>query len=265
MIGDGTTPRKRLVAATIALWLAVLLAGCIGGGGAAAGVTIDDAPDRVAPGETINVTWSLSPPEGTSGTIDETALHWSTSSVPEPSGPEDYDERTGSVSEAQAPGTYNASIIVDENTTADTIYIRARATLQDEHAWSSEVEVTVSDDETDDETGNETVEVVTVAIGGTGPMAGYDPDPVRIEVGQAIEWTNEDSAFEHSATADDDAPESFDTGAISPGETSDPINFTVPGEYPYHDSSFPDNVNGTVIVEDPDDETGNGTLLAEWT
>lgn len=144
----------------------------------------------------------------------------------------------------------------------DRIYVRARASLDGQVVWSQEVvvEVQTEGNETGNGTGDETGETVTVSIGRTtspGSFATYDPDPVEIKVGDSIEWRNDDPLFSHTATADDDAPESFDTGDISPGETSDPITFTVPGEYSYHDENG--DATGTVIVEAAGgNETGGG-------
>ena len=53
----------------------------------------------------------------------------------------------------------------------------------------------------------------------------YDPASIAISVGDTITWENRDTV-RHTATRTD-AP-AFDTGLISPGTTSAPIEFLAP-------------------------------------
>jgi plastocyanin len=74
----------------------------------------------------------------------------------------------------------------------------------------------------------------------------YDPDPVAIEEGGKVIWTNRDSA-PHTATADDG---SFDTGTLEEGKLKSE-SFKEAGTYTYICSIHPD-MHGTVeVVEVP--------------
>lgn len=70
----------------------------------------------------------------------------------------------------------------------------------------------------------------------------FTPDPVTASVGDAITWTNEDSA-PHTVTLDDG---SCDTGQFGRGETGT-LRFNTPGTYAYHCAVHP-NMKGTVEV-----------------
>lgn len=70
----------------------------------------------------------------------------------------------------------------------------------------------------------------------------YQPDPVTIEEGGKVIWTNRDSA-PHTATADDG---SFDTGTIETGKLKSE-SFKQPGSYPYFCEIHPE-MRGTVEV-----------------
>jgi plastocyanin len=71
----------------------------------------------------------------------------------------------------------------------------------------------------------------------------YSPDPVTASVGDAISWTNGDSA-PHTATLDDD---SCGTGNLSQGATG-ALVFSAAGTYPYHCAVHPDQMTGTITV-----------------
>ena len=57
----------------------------------------------------------------------------------------------------------------------------------------------------------------------------YGPDPVQVEAGGKVIWSNQDSA-PHTATADDG---SFDTGTIEEGKLKSE-SFKEPGTFTYH-------------------------------
>jgi plastocyanin len=73
----------------------------------------------------------------------------------------------------------------------------------------------------------------------------YDPDPVTIEAGGKVIWTNRDSA-PHTATADDG---SFDTGTLGEGKLKSE-SFKKPGAYTYFCEIHP-TMQGTVEVVEP--------------
>jgi plastocyanin len=56
----------------------------------------------------------------------------------------------------------------------------------------------------------------------------YDPDPIRVQVGQAVAWTNHDGAM-HTVTADDG---SWGSKSLKTGETA-VMTFQQPGVYAY--------------------------------
>ena len=59
----------------------------------------------------------------------------------------------------------------------------------------------------------------------------YSPDPVSLEAGGTITWTNEDSAA-HTATARPEAPAEFDTETLEQNDTGE-ATLDVPGTYEY--------------------------------
>jgi plastocyanin len=76
----------------------------------------------------------------------------------------------------------------------------------------------------------------------------FAPAAVRIQPGQAVEWTNE-GATAHTVTANDG---SWDSGTIDPGATFT-RTFDTPGVYPYHcrfHGAPGHGMTGTVVVGD---------------
>lgn len=93
----------------------------------------------------------------------------------------------------------------------------------------------------------------TTAIGGGNGSAAteveivefsYDPDPIEVEVGDAVTWTNEDSA-PHTATADDG---SFDTGTLDKGKRG-AVSFEEAGTFPYFCEIHPTMHGSVEVVE----------------
>jgi plastocyanin len=75
----------------------------------------------------------------------------------------------------------------------------------------------------------------------------YDPKIVNASIGDSIVWTNK--AFSnHTATSDDDG-KSFDTGEITPGESSSPVKFDKEGEFQYQCKIHGKTMSGTVVVK----------------
>src|SRR5262245_58920205 len=60
----------------------------------------------------------------------------------------------------------------------------------------------------------------------------YDPRKLEIHAGDAVVWVN-DAHTVHTAMSEDPG-HAFDTGDIDAAQTSKPVRFTSPGEYPYH-------------------------------
>jgi plastocyanin len=71
----------------------------------------------------------------------------------------------------------------------------------------------------------------------------YGTDPVTAKVGEAIGWTNGDSA-PHTATLDDD---SCGTDNLSQGATG-VLVFSEAGTYPYHCAVHPSQMKGTITI-----------------
>ncbi|HMQ24476.1 MAG TPA: cupredoxin family copper-binding protein [Acidimicrobiales bacterium] len=72
----------------------------------------------------------------------------------------------------------------------------------------------------------------------------FEPDPISIEVGEEVTWTNNDGTA-HTVTADDD---SFDSGNLDGGATFSQT-FDEAGEFAYHCNIHP-SMTGTVAVAD---------------
>lgn len=77
---------------------------------------------------------------------------------------------------------------------------------------------------------------------GNKPDAFYQPNPIRVRVGQAVTWTNQDSD-PHDVTADDGT---FYSGPIGDGGTWRWIP-TRPGTYQYFCTIHPE-MTGEIIV-----------------
>lgn len=106
--------------------------------------------------------------------------------------------------------------------------------------------------DSDDDGGGATVTIGGGVEGGDSAGSGiedveivefaYQPEPVVVEVGGEVAWTNEDSA-PHTATADDG---SFDTGTLDKNKKS-VIGFAEAGTFPYFCEIHP-TMHGTVEV-----------------
>ncbi|HLJ67574.1 MAG TPA: cupredoxin domain-containing protein [Chloroflexota bacterium] len=77
---------------------------------------------------------------------------------------------------------------------------------------------------------------------GKFPDAFYEPNPIRVRVGQSITWTNMDSDL-HDVTSDSGA---FASGVLAQGGTFTWVP-TRPGTYTYSCTLHPE-MHGTIIV-----------------
>jgi plastocyanin len=84
---------------------------------------------------------------------------------------------------------------------------------------------------------------VTITILGERGGMSFSPSTVSVSVGQQVRWHNSDS-IAHTATQNGGA---FDTGFISPGQTSAPITLSTPGAIGYHCAIHP-SMTGTLTV-----------------
>jgi plastocyanin len=71
----------------------------------------------------------------------------------------------------------------------------------------------------------------------------FSPDPVTGKVGDAVGWTNQDSAG-HTATLDDGT---CTTDTIGNGATG-VLVFSAPGTYAYHCNIHPTQMKGTITI-----------------
>ena len=76
---------------------------------------------------------------------------------------------------------------------------------------------------------------------------GFTPDTITLVIGKndTVFWTNADSAI-HTATSDQGAPTTFDTGNINGGSSAQ-ITFAMPGTYTYH-CTYHAWMQGKIIV-----------------
>ena len=96
--------------------------------------------------------------------------------------------------------------------------------------------------------------IPATARAGAGALAveihGYQfhPDPVTVEVGQPVTWTNEDSAA-HDVTSSS-GPEAFASPSLATGQ-SFTHTFAQPGAYTYLCSVHPDMVGSLTVTPAP--------------
>lgn len=203
-------------------------------------VAIDNVSGLVETGEAIDVTWSVETGSGEQTEIPHTAVHWGNASVDDPKSPADYGNNSGVTEPATVPGTFTTNFTLDEPA---TIYLRAHARNPNgTDFWSGEAEVTVQ------EAWDPTIHTIEIGTNTTGPLANYEPEGLTIDVGDGIKWINRDS-IDHTATADDDAPASFDTGQLAQDQESDVFYFNTTGTYGYHCSNHPDTMSAQFTVE----------------
>jgi len=83
---------------------------------------------------------------------------------------------------------------------------------------------------------------VTIRIVGIAGANSYSPNPANLQVGQQVRWRNDDN-IPHTATGP-----GFDTGILSPGNTSAPFTFSSPGQLNYDCTIHPGLMSGTLHV-----------------
>jgi plastocyanin len=96
--------------------------------------------------------------------------------------------------------------------------------------------------------------VTARAAAGSAPVAvtihqyRFHPDPLTVEVGQPVTWTNEDAAA-HDVTASS-GPEAFGSSSLATGQSYTHV-FRQPGSYTYICSIHPDMVGSVTVVAAP--------------
>ena len=74
----------------------------------------------------------------------------------------------------------------------------------------------------------------------------FEPFSLVIMNGTTVTWTNNDPSRKCSVVSDSDAPEAFQSGTLTTGESFQ-FRFTRAGSYRYH-SSVPPEISGEIIV-----------------
>jgi plastocyanin len=82
----------------------------------------------------------------------------------------------------------------------------------------------------------------------------YDPKSLEVHVGDSVAWTNA-ARTRHTATSDDEEGKTFDTGAVEPGTSSQPVKFEKAGEIKCHCKIHGKTMSGTIVVK----PAGSGT------
>jgi plastocyanin len=98
-------------------------------------------------------------------------------------------------------------------------------------------------------TGGQTIPVSIVPDAATRFNQAFQPNPVNVNMGSEITWTNDDTQIHTVTSGSADSPNSgriFDSGILSPGATFTQ-SFLQPGIFPYYCTLHPQMV-GTVIV-----------------
>lgn len=95
-------------------------------------------PSRATTASSLTFTWSVD--SGEKIDIDHTAVHYGTTSVPNPTGPGDY-SKASTVQSGEIPGTFSTSFAIQ---TPGTYYFRAHAIVGGKHVWGEERSIIVT-------------------------------------------------------------------------------------------------------------------------
>ena len=83
----------------------------------------------------------------------------------------------------------------------------------------------------------------------TDTTLNFDPTPITVHVGQAVQWSNkDDSPHTSTATSVPGGTTKWDSSELDPGDTFTTPVFTIPGNYAYHCIFHPAWMRGTIIV-----------------
>jgi plastocyanin len=86
---------------------------------------------------------------------------------------------------------------------------------------------------------------IVITIQSQNGNMSFSPASASVKIGQTVAWKNADT-ITHTATQDNG---SFDTGAVAPGTTSAPIQFSSAGSLPYHCSIHPSMVATLTVTQ----------------
>ena len=106
----------------------------------------------------------------------------------------------------------------------------------------AEADTAAADEEQADEQAAEETPAAAAAAVNIQNFA-FDPDPITVDVGATITWTNNDQA-PHTATGDNGE---FDSGILETG-ASFSATFDEAGTISYHCNVHPD-MTGTIVIE----------------
>lgn len=130
----------------------------------------------------------------------------------------------------------DATEVVQEETTEETLVTAAQPVLGEEGAGVEEMVVAESAEESEESN----PQSVDVAIRNYA----FDEKTITVKTGDTVVWTNYDSA-PHTVTATSGGD--FDSGKMSKGSTWS-MTFDTPGTYEYYCAYHP-NMIGKVLVE----------------
>lgn len=207
---------------------------------------VQDPVERLVAGDTVAIVVDVT---GDEAEADWAGLRWSTEST----AGDDAPEVAGFDGELEGdnlsfPGDYTVSDWGPSE--VGTYFVRGHLEVGEQDFWSDEFEVEVVSEVEEGEFEADVVVSITPGVSlNCDNTASFDPDPVEIEVGQVVQWVNEDGCT-HSATHDVPSEDRlFDTGFLDGDESSSSFRFNKAGEYDYfcvpHGS---DQMSGTIIV-----------------
>jgi plastocyanin len=75
----------------------------------------------------------------------------------------------------------------------------------------------------------------------------YSPKKIEITAGDSVVWKNT-SYTKHSATSNDGG-KTFDTGMVSPGQSSKAVLFAQPGDFLFNCSVHGKTMSGEIVVK----------------
>ncbi len=104
-------------------------------------VTLEAAPTSAEAGQEVTISWRV---RGEAAVTTHTATHYGTSSVPNPTGPQDYAKATPfqcQITNCPIPASFSATLKIDE---PGTYHYRAHAVINGENVWSEEKIITIA-------------------------------------------------------------------------------------------------------------------------
>jgi len=184
-------------------------------------------PQVITSGETVEITWQITPIVGT----EHTNIHTSFTS--------DFAERIDTEKQGGNKKVFTDSLVL-ESDTERTVYVQAHAYINEKDYESAVKEITIKP-ETDEasDSSNKSASEVTIKDFAFGPAS------LTVSKGTTVTWLHDDGA-PHTVTTTK-APESFGSGNLTKGDSFSQT-FDTTGTYEYFCSIHP-KMKGTVVVQ----------------